>query len=82
MPFVPPPPGAGGRGGWKGRDWWGRRGEAAPAVGRGEWSAGISADGASIGYLRTGRGPAVVVLHGSNESARSNTQLALALASG
>jgi pimeloyl-ACP methyl ester carboxylesterase len=40
-----------------------------------------SADGTTIGYLRTGRGPAVVVLHGSNESARSHTQLALALAS-
>jgi pimeloyl-ACP methyl ester carboxylesterase len=40
-----------------------------------------SADGATIGYLRTGRGPAIVVLHGSNESARSHTQLAMALAS-
>src|SRR5262249_50977570 len=40
-----------------------------------------SADGTTIGYLRTGRGPAVVVLHGSNESARSHTQLAMALAS-
>jgi len=39
-----------------------------------------SADGTPIGYLRAGRGPAVVVLHGSNESARSHTQLALALA--
>ena len=39
-----------------------------------------SADGTAIGYLRAGHGPAVVVLHGSNESARSHTQLALALA--
>jgi pimeloyl-ACP methyl ester carboxylesterase len=39
-----------------------------------------STDGTPIGYLRAGRGPAVVVLHGSNESARSHTQLALALA--
>jgi len=39
-----------------------------------------STDGTTIGYLRAGRGPAVVVLHGSNESARSHTQLALALA--
>ena len=40
-----------------------------------------SADGTEIGYLRLGRGPAVVVLHGSNESAASHTQLAQALAS-
>jgi pimeloyl-ACP methyl ester carboxylesterase len=40
-----------------------------------------SADGTTIGYLRTGSGPAVVLLHGSNESARSHTQLARALAS-
>jgi pimeloyl-ACP methyl ester carboxylesterase len=39
-----------------------------------------SKDGTRIGYLRVGRGPAVVLLHGSNESARSHTQLALALA--
>jgi pimeloyl-ACP methyl ester carboxylesterase len=39
-----------------------------------------SADGTPIGYLRTGHGPAVVLLHGSNESARSHAQLALALA--
>ena len=39
-----------------------------------------SADGTTIGYLRLGHGPAVVLLHGSNESARSHTQLALALA--
>ena len=39
-----------------------------------------SADGTTIGYLRVGQGPAVVILHGSNESARSHTQLALGLA--
>src|SRR5215218_4947008 len=39
-----------------------------------------SKDGTRIGYLRVGRGPAVVLLHGSSESARSHTQLALALA--
>jgi pimeloyl-ACP methyl ester carboxylesterase len=39
-----------------------------------------SADGTQIGYLRAGCGPAVVVLHGSNESARSHLQLARALA--
>jgi pimeloyl-ACP methyl ester carboxylesterase len=39
-----------------------------------------SADGTTIGYLRVGTGPAVVLLHGGNESARSHTQLALALA--
>src|ERR1700760_1513512 len=40
-----------------------------------------SAHGTTIGYWQTGRGPAVVVLHGSNESAASHTQLAQALAS-
>ncbi len=40
----------------------------------------VSKDGTRIGYLRLGRGPAVVLLHGSNESARSHTGLALALA--
>src|ERR1700760_3096809 len=40
-----------------------------------------SADGTTIGYWPTRRGPAVVVLHGSNESAASHTQLAQALAS-
>lgn len=40
-----------------------------------------SADGTSIGYLRAGGGPAVVIVHGSNESARSHTGLAMALAS-
>lgn len=40
----------------------------------------LSKDGTRIGYLRVGQGPAVVLLHGSNESARSHTQLALALA--
>ncbi|MFC5264049.1 alpha/beta fold hydrolase [Kribbella qitaiheensis] len=39
-----------------------------------------SRDGTRIGYLKTGRGPAVVVLHGSMESARSHTLLARALA--
>jgi pimeloyl-ACP methyl ester carboxylesterase len=39
-----------------------------------------SADGTEIGYLRVGAGPAVVLLHGGNESARSHTRLALALA--
>ena len=39
-----------------------------------------SADGTQIGYLRLGHGPAVVLLHGSNESARSHLQLAQALA--
>ena len=39
-----------------------------------------SRDGTPIGYLRTGRGPAVVILHGSMESARSHTLLAQALA--
>jgi pimeloyl-ACP methyl ester carboxylesterase len=40
----------------------------------------ISKDGTRIGYLRVGQGPAVVLLHGSNESARSHIGLALALA--
>jgi pimeloyl-ACP methyl ester carboxylesterase len=40
----------------------------------------VSTDGTRIGYLRVGRGPAVVLLHGSSESARSHTQLVLALA--
>jgi pimeloyl-ACP methyl ester carboxylesterase len=40
----------------------------------------VSRDGTRIGYLRVGQGPAVVLLHGSNESARSHTGLALALA--
>ena len=39
-----------------------------------------SRDGTSIGYLRVGQGPAAVLLHGSMESARSHTRLALALA--
>jgi pimeloyl-ACP methyl ester carboxylesterase len=39
-----------------------------------------SADGTRIGYLRAGQDPAVVIVHGSNESARSHTQRALALA--
>ena len=40
----------------------------------------VSKDGTRIGYLRLGQGPAVVMVHGSNESARSHTRLALALA--
>lgn len=40
-----------------------------------------STDGTTIGYLKAGRGPAVVMLHGSNESARSHTGLAVTLAS-
>jgi len=39
-----------------------------------------STDGTPIGYLRLGHGPAVIILHGSNESARSHARLALALA--
>jgi pimeloyl-ACP methyl ester carboxylesterase len=39
-----------------------------------------SRDGTVIGYWKLGRGPAVVVLHGSMESARSHTLLAQALA--
>lgn len=38
-----------------------------------------SADGTVIGYLRTGSGPAVVLLHGSNQSGRSLSGLAAAL---
>jgi len=46
-----------------------------------EMSAGsvVSRDGTSIGYLRLGQGPALVLLHGSMETARSHTALALAL---
>lgn len=40
----------------------------------------VSKDGTRIGYLRVGHGPAVVMLHGSMESARSHSQLALSLA--
>jgi len=40
----------------------------------------VSRDGTQIGYLRVGHGPAVVLLHGSNESARSHLTIALALA--
>src|SRR4029078_13611895 len=39
-----------------------------------------SRDGTPIGYLKTGRGPAVVIMHGSMQSARSHTLLAQALA--
>ena len=40
----------------------------------------VSRDGTSIGYLTIGRGPAVVILHGSMESAHSHTLLAEQLA--
>jgi pimeloyl-ACP methyl ester carboxylesterase len=40
----------------------------------------VSLDGTPIGYLRVGHGPSVVLLHGSMESARSHTRLALSLA--
>src|ERR1700750_2415425 len=39
-----------------------------------------SRDGPPMGYLKTGRGPAVVIMRGSMESARSHTLLAQALA--
>ena len=39
-----------------------------------------SRDGTRIGFLKIGRGPSVVVLHGSMESASSHTLLAKALA--
>jgi pimeloyl-ACP methyl ester carboxylesterase len=39
-----------------------------------------SRDGTRIGYLKIGRGPALVALHGSMESARSHTLLARELA--
>jgi pimeloyl-ACP methyl ester carboxylesterase len=39
-----------------------------------------SRDGTRIGYLKTGTGPAVVIVHGSMETARSHTLLARALA--
>jgi len=39
-----------------------------------------SRDGTRIGYLKAGRGPAVVLLHGSMETARSHTLLARQLA--
>jgi pimeloyl-ACP methyl ester carboxylesterase len=39
----------------------------------------VSRDGTSISYLRVGQGPAFVLLHGSMETARSHTALALAL---
>lgn len=52
------------------------------SAGTAEMTTGVvaSTDGTSIGYLRGGHGPAVVLLHGSNESARSHLQLAQALA--
>jgi pimeloyl-ACP methyl ester carboxylesterase len=40
----------------------------------------VSRDGTRIGYLQVGRGPGVVLLHGSMETARSHTALARALA--
>ncbi|MEU4602318.1 alpha/beta hydrolase [Kribbella sp. NPDC023972] len=39
-----------------------------------------SRDGTRIGYWKIGRGPAVVLVHGSMESSRSHTLLAQALA--
>ncbi|MEV4617755.1 alpha/beta hydrolase [Asanoa sp. NPDC049573] len=39
-----------------------------------------SRDGTRIGYLKVGHGPAVILLHGSMESARSHTLLAQELA--
>ena len=39
----------------------------------------VSRDGTRIGYLQVGQGPALVLLHGSMETARSHTALALAL---
>jgi pimeloyl-ACP methyl ester carboxylesterase len=39
-----------------------------------------SHDGTRIGYWKTGRGPGVVLVHGSMESSRSHTMLAEALA--
>jgi pimeloyl-ACP methyl ester carboxylesterase len=39
----------------------------------------MSADGTTIGFLRTGTGPGLIVLHGSMESSRSHSQLAQAL---
>ena len=48
-----------------------------PQVGAGSVT---SADGTRIGYLKAGHGPAVIVLHGSMETARSHLQLASALA--
>jgi pimeloyl-ACP methyl ester carboxylesterase len=40
----------------------------------------VSADGTRIGYLQTGHGPAIVLLHGSMQSSRSHLQMAAALA--
>ena len=40
----------------------------------------VSRDGTRIGYLKVGRGPSVVLLHGSMESAGSHTLLAQMLA--
>lgn len=40
----------------------------------------VSQDGTTVGYLRVGHGPAVILLHGSMQSAGSHSQLALALA--
>jgi pimeloyl-ACP methyl ester carboxylesterase len=40
----------------------------------------VSRDGTRIGYLQVGQGPALVLLHGSMETARSHISLALALA--
>lgn len=54
----------------------GQRVTAEPSAG-----AVTSRDGTRIGYLKIGQGPAVVLLHGSFESARSHLALAQGLAS-
>ena len=55
-----------------------------PAVNRTEpqYTTGFvtSKDGVTIGYRQLGQGPALVMLHGANESAQSHMQLAEALA--
>jgi hypothetical protein len=53
---------------------------AQPTAGQMTTGSVVSKDGTRIGYLRLGQGPAAVLLHGSNESARSHTGLAVALA--
>jgi pimeloyl-ACP methyl ester carboxylesterase len=53
----------------------GQRAAAQPTTG-----SVTSRDGTRVGYLKVGQGPAVVLLHGSFESARSHMGLALGLA--